>query len=66
MELDEAGFILGLTSLSLTLIMMLLRIKRHPANDTPSTYNAEVKISVESEAQNKKIADMNARLFDNK
>lgn len=65
MQLDEAAFILGLISLSVTLTMWLFSFKRHPANDAPSTYN-KPEISSETKAQNKKWTDVNERLFNNK
>ena len=61
MELDQGAFILALLSLFLHLIDKLWSIKPHPANYEPSTYKPEV--SSESEAQNRKIAEMNDRLF---
>ena len=66
MELDQGAFILSVISLSVTLTMVLVNVKRHPANDAPSTYNPAPTISVEGEAQEKKWADANERLFNNK
>lgn len=62
MGLDAFGAILGILNLFLYVIDKLLSVKRHPANDAVSKPKPPT-ISSESEAQNRKIAEMNDRLF---